>query len=39
MICATDVEKGFQYIKACIGDTVDDHMCRLWAEQTLVNPA
>jgi hypothetical protein len=39
LICATDVEKGFQYIKACIGDTVDDAMCRLWAEQTLVNPA
>ncbi len=39
VICSTDVEKGFQYIKACIGDTVDDEMCRLWSTETLTNPA
>jgi hypothetical protein len=33
------VEKAFQYIRACIGDTVDDTMCRLWAEQTSTNKA
>ena len=36
-ISPTDVEKAFQYIRACIGDTVDDTMCRLWAEQTSTN--
>lgn len=39
VLCANDADKGFQYIKACIGDTVDDEMCRLWANQTLTNPA
>ncbi len=38
ILCANDADKGFQYIKACIGDTVDDDMCRLWASQTLTNP-
>jgi 3-oxosteroid 1-dehydrogenase len=33
----TDVEKAFQYVKACIGDTVDDAMCHMWAEQTATN--
>ncbi len=33
----TDVDKAFQYVKACIGDTVDDAMCRIWAEQTSTN--
>ncbi len=36
-ISPTDVEGAFQYIKACIGDTVDDEMCRLWAQQTSTN--
>jgi len=39
VLCANDADKGFQYIKACIGDTVDDEMCHLWANQTLTNPA
>ena len=38
-ISPTDVEKAFQYVRACIGDTVDDTMCRLWAEQTSTNKA
>lgn len=33
----TDVDKAFQYVKACIGDTVDDAMCRIWAQQTSTN--
>jgi 3-oxosteroid 1-dehydrogenase len=36
-ISPTDIDGAFQYIKACIGDTVDDRMCRLWAEQTSTN--
>jgi 3-oxosteroid 1-dehydrogenase len=36
-ISPTDIEGAFQYIRACIGDTVDDRMCRLWAEQTATN--
>jgi len=36
-ISPTDVEKAFQYVSACIGDTVDKTMCRLWAEQTSTN--
>jgi succinate dehydrogenase/fumarate reductase flavoprotein subunit len=36
-ISPTDPEKAFQYVKACIGDTVDDAMCRVWAEQTSTN--
>jgi succinate dehydrogenase/fumarate reductase flavoprotein subunit len=36
-ICPTDVEKAFQYIKACVGDTVDDTLCRIWATQTSTN--
>jgi 3-oxosteroid 1-dehydrogenase len=36
-ISPTDTEGAFQYIKACIGDTVDDEMCRLWAHQTSTN--
>ena len=36
-ISPTDVEKGYQYIKACIGDTVDDEMCHLWSELTTGN--
>ena len=38
-ISPNDVGKAFQYIKACIGDTVDDSMCRLWAEATSHNVA
>jgi succinate dehydrogenase/fumarate reductase flavoprotein subunit len=36
-ISPMDVEKAFQYIRACIGDTVDDTMCRLWAQHTSTN--
>lgn len=36
-ISPTDVDKAFQYVKACIGDTVDDAMCRMWAQQTSTN--
>jgi 3-oxosteroid 1-dehydrogenase len=36
-ISPTDSDGAFQYIKACIGDTVDDEMCRLWADQTATN--
>jgi 3-oxosteroid 1-dehydrogenase len=36
-ISPTDVDGAFQYIKACIGDTVNDAMCRLWAQQTSMN--
>ncbi|WP_414834039.1 FAD-binding protein [Afifella sp. YEN Y35] len=33
-ISTKDEEKAFQYIKACVGDTVDDEMCRAWAQAT-----
>jgi 3-oxosteroid 1-dehydrogenase len=36
-ISPTEVSAAFEYIKACIGDTVDDSMCRLWAQQTALN--
>jgi len=36
-ICPTDVAKAFRYIKACVGDTVDDTLCRVWAKQTSTN--
>lgn len=36
-ISPTESEGAFQYIKACIGDTVDEAMCRLWAQHTALN--
>jgi len=39
IISPTDVEKAFQYMKACCGGTVDDEMCRTWAELTSQNTA
>lgn len=36
-ISPMEIDGAFRYIRACIGDTVDDEMCRLWAEQTATN--
>jgi 3-oxosteroid 1-dehydrogenase len=36
-ISPTEVDGAFQYIKACIGDTVDEELCRLWAQRTSLN--
>ena len=36
-ISPTDAEGAFEYMKACVGDTVDDELCRLWAQQTVLN--
>lgn len=38
-VSPNDPAKAFQYIKACIGDTVDDTMCHTWAEATSQNVA
>ena len=38
-ISPNNAAKAFDYIKACIGDTVDDAMCRMWAEATSHNVA
>lgn len=39
IINPTDVQKGFLYMKACCGDTVDDEMCHTWARLTSQNTA
>ena len=35
-ISPTDPEKAFQYVKACIGDTVDDAMCPAFGRNRLL---
>lgn len=37
-IYATDPDKAFAYVKACLGDTVGDDLCRQWCERTAENP-
>ncbi len=36
-ISPTETEGAFRYLKACMGDTVGDEMCRLWAQETSLN--
>jgi 3-oxosteroid 1-dehydrogenase len=36
-VSPTEVDGAFRYLTACIGDTVDEEMCRLWAQETALN--